>query len=61
MEIVMSKIDFIEDDYTPEEIEELRRRANSVINGDGLSDTSWEELWNEVFQICNEPKEITEK
>lgn len=57
----MSKIDFIEDDYTPEEIEELRRRANSVINGDGLSDTSWEELWNEVFQICNEPKEITEK
>lgn len=54
-------MDFIEDDYTPEEIEELRRRANSVINGDGLSDTSWEELWNEAFQICNEPKEIKEE
>ena len=53
-------MDFIEDDYTPEEIEELRRRANSITNGDGLSDTSWEELWNEMFRICDEHKEITE-
>jgi hypothetical protein len=54
-------MDFIEEDYTPEQIEELRRRANAIINGEGLSDVPWEEMWNELFRICDEPKEITKE